>query len=421
MAEAGNGSPSSQTAPSHSTATGRGEHPFDIELVKACESVVEAYRKGERSKGSACRELAKAFQFEDTADDSELTKSKQSAYDVYIGELDEIDRDKSTAELRGRRGTGDPSLEAPGPPRATGDEAEEIFGEQNTDGGHGKHRRDDSDVEDERPKHKKSVDESLFAFLQASVEESLRLSPEARQTLVLKENYTRDIAFTKQRVLCQPFVPSIPESSWNDIIADRYADLDKIFTALTTVESNAKQTFKLGELELSSTDVFKVTKHVRTHGDWVSAWTRYQEAVKFLYPCRARELTDYQLYISRLFTAVGDSRSWQVINYDKAVRGEVGRSNSLRLSDFHSFHDLYTMHIVAASDPGRRSSAITSGSSSSRQGLPRKNEPCRRYNANLCSSQQTCRYWHCCSACGGDHRLTACTKFAPAPAPDKRK
>lgn len=419
MAEPGNGSPSSRTAPSHSSAGG--EQSFDIELVKACESAVEAYRKSERSKGSACRELAKIFRFEDSADDSELTKAKQSAYDVYLAELDEIDRDKAAAERRGRRDV----VDAPGPARAVRGETEEVIGEQDGeqdgDAESRKHGRDESVGEDEHPKHRKSVDESLFAFIASSAEETLRLSPEARETLVLKENYTRDVAYTKQRLLCQPFVPSIPESSWNDIIADRYTDLDKIFTALTTVESNTKQTFKLGELELSSADVFKVTKHIRTHGDWISAWTRYQEAVKFLYPCRFRELTDYQLYISRLFTAVGDSRNWQVINYDKAIRGEVGRSNSLRLSDFHSFHDLYTMHIVASDLSGRRSNSVTSGPSSSRQTQLRRNEPCRRFNANLCSSQQSCRYRHCCSACGGDHRLTACTKPAPATTPDKRK
>ncbi|KAI9063516.1 hypothetical protein FKP32DRAFT_1534729, partial [Trametes sanguinea] len=229
-----------------------------------------------------------------------------------------------------------------------------------------------------------------------------------QRTLVLKENYTRDLALAKQRVVCSPGCPPVPDSVWTDILANRFVDLDRVFSAVYAIDGDSKQSIKLGELELSGLPS-KPKRHVERHGHWTIAWALYQRAVLYVYPHREQELRTYYDQINGFFAAVSELEAIRIINLDRAIRGEVGRSNTLLLSDFSRFNHLYTMHVVGT---GAATQSSYQGATTPRRNVPRRvgtsNEACIRFNEGRCSSR-TCRYRHVCSICAGrDHVASAC-------------
>ncbi|OSC98602.1 hypothetical protein PYCCODRAFT_1374925 [Trametes coccinea BRFM310] len=287
---------------------------------------------------------------------------------------------------------------------------------------------EDSDDEvspggEQRARLKRNVDESLFPFIPAVQEESQQLSDDLQRTLVLKENYTRDLAYSKQRVVCSPACPPVPDAIWTDVLANRYVDLDRVFSAIYTVEGDSKSSIKLGDFELTSLPT-KPKRHIERHGHWTVAWALYQRAVIFVYPHRERELRAYYDQINGFFAAVSDYEAFRVINLDRAIRGEVGRSNTLLLSDFSRFNHLYTMHVVGAG-AATQSASLSSPTSRKSGGTRRtgtSNEACIRFNEGRCTSRN-CRYRHVCSTCAArDHVVSSCSqKASGSTGTDRRK
>ncbi|CDO77126.1 hypothetical protein BN946_scf184657.g1 [Trametes cinnabarina] len=107
--------------------------------------------------------------------------------------------------------------------------------------------------------------------------------------LVLKENYTRDLAFAKQSIVCSPACPPIPDAVWTDVLANRYVDLDRIFSAVYTVDGDSKSTVKLGDYELTGLPS-KPKRRIERHGHWTIAWALYQRAVLYVYPTESEDL-----------------------------------------------------------------------------------------------------------------------------------
>lgn len=383
---------------------------FDGEIVGQCEVVVEDFRAGRIDKPTAVGNLLSAFAF-DRQVSTEENEAKRIAFQAFSQQLDQAEDGIRQAARRGvLPATGANSADgapAVGPTQPDPDEVEQrtrtrrarITDDSDDDGG------------DERPRKKRQVDESLFPFGHSG--SSAALSPELQKSLRLKANYMRDLALSKQFVLIQPDVPPLPDTLWNDVLKNGYVDFDKIYSSVLSVSSEPKQTLKFGELELEAA-VPRVERHIMHHGNWAVAWARYEKAVVYAYPHRLDELREYSEYISGLFTSVEHGQDWKVINFDKAVRQDVGKSNALSLTDFGRFNTHFSKFLVG-SGSGTKGSSPAEGSSRAHKSS--SSEICRKYNEGRCSSKQ-CRYRHACTKCGErDHASTAC----PVRTAEKRK
>lgn len=377
-------------------------------VVQRCDIIVEDFRKGKINKAKAIIDLLEAFAFERSRS-AEEKEIKRSAFQAYTVQLDEAETDERRAAERGRQpestGAGvRPSGEAAeaGPPEPDSDEVGPRAITRRARGAD--ESEDDGDESDERPRRKKQVDESLFPFGHDGAIGNL--SPVLRKTLTLKANYMRDLPLSKQTVLIQPNVPSLPDSLWNDVLKNDYVDLDKIFASVFSVSSDPKQVLKFGDLELEAI-VPRVERKIVRHGDWTVAWAKYEKAVYFTYPHRLDELREYYEHVTGLFTSVDVSQEWRVINYDKAIRQEAGKSNAYLLTDFGRFNKYFSRFLVGSG--GRTQNTASQAESSGRTQKSASTEICRKYNDGRCSSKQ-CRYRHVCSKCGGkDHAVTACS------------
>ncbi|GBE86728.1 hypothetical protein SCP_0906080 [Sparassis crispa] len=212
-------------------------HQFEQEGVIACEAAVEEFRKSKISKAEASIQLLEAISYHDTAPEEEAVK--RSAYAVYLAELDEIESAQREAGDRG-------AIQAPGPLENSAQILTSSEALEPSSAVGDKRKRDASDDSDSE--QGKKVDESLFPFPK-SLGPSL-LSPELQLTLKLKENYTRDLALSRQRVVCHPDCPNVSES---------------IFTAFYTIDGDLKQSIKLGDLEVTASAPVKPSWHISRH------------------------------------------------------------------------------------------------------------------------------------------------------------
>ncbi|CDO76471.1 hypothetical protein BN946_scf184600.g20 [Trametes cinnabarina] len=442
------------SVPTNKGTTGRddGSSGFNQDIVDACETVVEEYRRGEVTKVDAVLRLYRALQLHEVVEAEEVNE-RDRAYRTYFSMLEEIDHDQrptnpqgagiSSSRIRSHTHESAPHQDQ----RAQGDGDERLATEQRSELGADEERRsllerlseptapkrrriedgddsgDESSRNERRTRTRHTIDDSLFPFVPSARAEIEHLSDDLQRTLVLKENYTRDLAFAKQSVVCSPACPPIPDAVWTDVLANRYVDLDRIFSAVYTVDGDSKSTVKLGDYELTGLPS-KPERRIERHGHWTIAWALYQRAVLYVYPHRERELRTYYDQINGFFAAVSEAEASRIINLDRAIRGEVGRSNTLLLSDFSRFNHLYTMHVVGAGAATQSSSA--SQASPKRIGSGRRpgpsSEACIRFNEGRCTSR-SCRFRHVCSSCAArDHVASACSqKTAGGSAADRRK
>lgn len=398
----------SSTGPSGQTEGSSGSSTlptdFDAALVTPCETIIESFRRGKVRKAEAATQLYRALQIDEVVD-VQVLREREQAYETFFEMLDQIDRDRrdtgstpradpSLGEQRGA--LPQPGLREASPP-VLPEEAEvdharsggqrDLLSRLTDPTSPGKRRREaedtgDSDEEDfdsdRRHKPKRPIDESLFPFTASDTVEAL--SDILQRTLLLKENYTRDLTLAKQRVVCSPGCPPIPDSVWSDVLANRYVDLDKIFSAVYTIDGDHKSSVKLGDLELVGFPS-KPKRHVERHGHWTVAWALYQRAVLYVYPHREPELRAYYDQINSFFAAVSEFEASRVVNLDRAIRGEVGRSNTLLLSDFSRFNHLYTMHVVGAG--AATQSSPSNSANPRRSGVSKRaasSEACIRFN-----------------------------------------
>ncbi|KAI0037985.1 hypothetical protein FA95DRAFT_1506230, partial [Auriscalpium vulgare] len=242
------------------------------------------------------------------------------------------------------------------------------------------------------------LDESLLPFMHNTP--AVVLTPSQLRTLELKSNYLRDLTSARQLILSRPDCPAVPVSIWKDVLSSVYVDLDKLFSSHYALDGDPRGLHKLGDFELVLGSS-KPDRHIRTHGDWMVAWTPYSDAVTYAYPHRATELATYKDHICKLFAA-SQHAPWRVISYDKGIRSRVGRTNHYSLGDLHYFNDLFVEHFIPGGQGGG-----TGKSSSKTQGPGARVELCRKFNAGTCSNNP-CRWRHRCSACGGEHAAVSC-------------
>ncbi|THH27792.1 hypothetical protein EUX98_g6401 [Antrodiella citrinella] len=344
---------------------------FERTTVEECEQLVSTFRQQKISKAEATVRLMQTLSVDDLIITNENHDARTEAFAVFLQQLDESSGQTAAGNVGGAPPSTPPGS-APSTPEGTAARKRERVGTIGDD--------------EQEPKRKKQVNEALLPFLNQN---SVPLSPELEETLRLKENYTRDIAQCKQLVLAQPCAPELPDVVWDPILKNSYVDLNKIFTGFYSTSGDARQSHKLGDLELY-TEQIKTDRTITQHGHWTIAFTKYVEGVLFTYPHRAWELRTYGEYINNTFAAVRDGEQQKVINYERAVRTMVGRRNDLLLTDFSRFNHLYTMHVNS-------SGAGSSSGASQAQGGGRRpvnlnpggtrtfsNEICKRWNAGKC-------------------------------------
>lgn len=393
---------------------------FDAAKVEECGAIVTAYRRCAIAKAEATLRLLEILQPEGTITEADRESYKKS-YATFLAQLDEVDKASVRASERARlqsdgAGRSEPHSETQ-PSDPTGSPSGGV------DGGRSSKRRrvsDDADSDaDDKRSGKKPVDESLLAFNTGGVNLVLAGLTEQAATLLLKENYLRDVSFVKQKIACHADCPEVPTSLWTDIISNHFVDLDKLHTAAHTVDAEHRETIQLGNGIEVVAATSRVSKRVESHGDWINAWDAYHDAVLFVYPHRDAELRHYRNHINGLFKSIAAPFAKQVINVDRYIRLQVARSNRRLLSDTTSFQDAYTMFILpaGAAAPGASSSATKA--LRSRNG--KTSEACRRWNDERCTMRD-CRYRHACALCGGAHIASKCdTSVGTRPAAGVRK
>lgn len=366
---------------------------FDNAKVVACESAISAFRRGEISKQTAYARIFDTIGIEQASATPAEKDQRRQACASYFGQ---IERARVAASPAPHDITPEPdvgrteTLSGGAPQDATARQQGLISSRKRP-------RSPFDDAEGEELSSRQRINEVLLPFREDCWQPILLAGlSDVERTLVLKENYLRDTAAIKRLILCHPRRPEIPDALWGDVIANRYIDLDKIFAALYSVDGDASERFRIGELDLVA-HTPRSTRKISEHGDWTITWVIYQEAVTFLYPHRADELRDYYNFVTGLFRSLASGERSRAINYDRAVRSEVGRSNSKLLNESNNLSHMYTQHIHAAG----ASSSATSGQphAPKRARNNRSAEACHRWNDGKCSRGTDCRYKHVCGKC----------------------
>ncbi|KAH9971974.1 hypothetical protein BGW80DRAFT_1173933, partial [Lactifluus volemus] len=139
-----------------------------------------------------------------------------------------------------------------------------------------------------------------------------------------------DPKLVKKKVLASQGRPHFPTSVWSNIISNTYVDLNKLFDFHFTTDRPSKRLVQhFGQFDIVTNEC---------------AWDQYQEAVVFLYPHRARDVTTYAKHIVETFIVVGPFPD-RVIKYDKRIRSCLAESVGLLLSDTAAFNSDYTQFI----------------------------------------------------------------------------
>lgn len=389
---------------------------FATDVVSKCEGIVEDYRKGKvQSKSGAIAAIYEVITHAGPATE-EVVRAREFSFASFVAQIDEIDALRRQASDRAA---------APDITHAdsSAENSERNQAGQTLDRGrassrspaapHGrKHSRDSSSSTERSSSKKKPFDEDILPFLtnrQSSIKVD-ELRPGVRETLRCKAIYARDVTASKQSLICQPDCPQIPDPVWSDILLGKYVDLDRIFSALHSIDGDNSETYKVGDLELSA-GPSKPKKHIASAGEWVSAFGRYKQGVLYCYPHRVNEFTAYEDHIIRQFGAVGEASATRVINYDRALRSEISRGNQYMLTDYAEWNHLFTAYIVAAGTGPQGTSASAEGSKRSRTDK-RSNDICQRYNQGRCTSRN-CKYRHTCFCGSKDHVYADCDKVPP--------
>lgn len=395
---------------------------FNETMVKACESIVKAYQSTTIDKAKATLGLFEAIDIGGADNDADRT-ARTNSFNTFFGQLDESDAKRRGAHDRGARagatatveGTSGDAPPAGGEVGDEGDPGSETEATDEADAPRAAKRKRTESNDSSTPKI--PLEEALLPFMPGNrVAIRLQGTDSLEATLLLKENYLRDVSLVKQRILCRPDCPEVPENIWSHVIANKFVDLDHIFTSIFSVDGDTKDTFHLGDVELSTASS-KPTKKIANQGDWISCWTRYMDAVLYVYPHRSVELRAYQSYLNDTFVGLKPSLGGQVIRFDRAVRAVVARGNRGTLSDFSKFQYLQTMYL----HPGGAAAAGVLAPTEGGRGRGRSNEICKRFNDGRCPDRN-CRFKHACLSCAStSHGQVDCTGGKSSAADAKRK
>jgi hypothetical protein len=382
--------------------------PVSTSVTEDCLRIVERRRSGELTTSEA------TIQLYNTLPDDERS---ESALKLYIDGCTEIDAEHAAAVRGGRwlsqcvRSAGCADSGA-GPSEERGvakDMSDEFESETDTDSSvsftRPKRRHSDSSGSDSSARSRKHPKRSAFSWHHHR-HDCVPADSSARKTLSLKANHLLDLKAAKNDLISQLDCPDFPDSLWTDILANRFIDLDKVYSGYYSLESDHKLTESVRTVDITLSTgggVSKPTKTVETHGEWSIAFAAAKHAILYVFPHRSKELPGYEEYVIRLFAAVRPSSlHYRVLNLDKAIRVQVAKDNQLTLTSFAHFSDLSTRHLIAnVDDPNSARNRRVRNASSGQQPI------CKRFNAGRCTSE-LCKYRHQCFICYGRHPIKDC-------------
>ena len=362
---------------------------------------MEIFRKGEYSRFQASSRVAKELEKWEGASDQE----KGKAFDSYLAEINSVaaiqDEDRSRT-----RGTSQPLGTTLFPDqRPNGkrirDEVEDLL-EQVSRGEH------EGEEDEQRVARKRAKEEDMPWFSLSSGSSRRSSCVETCKTLL---QFSEDISGVKSLLRVANNLPEgIPSSQWDRIIRGESVDLHQILSSMHFVQLDEERKGRLGKAEV----VFAVTdskRHVRTGGEWSSAFRRMSKAVSFLFPHRKEKLSEYAEHIEGLFAAKHTNAHSKVILYDQSVRNQVGGGQNILLTDYQRFSGL-SEAILHADGIEYRGKGKGKGEKGSDESGSSKKDICRRFNSqDGCRfSEEDCYYRHICKKCGkGGHGKSSCT------------
>ena len=357
------------------------------DVLVGCNSVIEAYRRGEISKAAAYVEIQSKL-VGALGDDRGRS---DAAFGSFIATIESHDSEVAAAASKGRGIN--PLQRSSSPPISVSDA---------------------SDIQsDGEPCSKRiKVDESAYAWVANRQSKRTNLRDSLRKTLKLIETYTLDPKATKRSLVNEPDCPEFPDSEWKNIISGRSVSLDAVLSGQLSTTHDDPKVEKIGDLEITFGAV-EPTKIVKNGGDWSIAWNRTVRATLFAFPHRIHELSSYGEYITNLFSVTHPSVHGRVIAFDKAVRKRVGSVRNLELSDFEKFADLKIAHMDSIGVSVIPGSSKDDGGRKGKRGRNwKKDELCNKWNDGKCSQEEEdCRRLHVCNKCAkGGHRGKDCRK-----------
>ena len=354
------------------------------EVLVDCNSLVEAYRKGEISKATVYIEiqskLAKAL--------SDDRGRSDAAFGSFIATIESHDSEVAAAAAKGK--AFNPLQRSPSSVISVSD----------------------AESDGERDAKRIKVDESAYAWVANRQHKRTVLRDTLAKTLRLIEAYTIDPKATKRSLVNEPDCPEFPDSEWKNIITGRAVNLNAVLSGQLSTTHDDPKVEKFGDLEITFGAV-EPTKVVKNGGDWSIAWNRTVRATLFAFPHRTQELASYGEYIVNLFSVTHSSVHSRVIAFDKAVRKRVGSVRNLELSDFEKFSDLKIAHMDSIGVSVISGSSKEDGGRKGKRGKNwKKDEPCNKWNDGKCSqAEEDCRRLHVCNKCGkGGHKGKECRK-----------
>ena len=374
------------------------------EMVQSCLAVVESHRSGDITIAQAATRFYHILPDDDRS---------EAALEHYLDICSASDRERTLALIRGNQTVG-PSTHPEGG-ETSSPEVEPTTAAVGAGGCEGSEygdssanlraKRPHSSVEAADPKQGKAKQGPPDYVWLRRPPKSQSVEACISKTLALKAEYHIDLKAAKTNLITQPDCPNFPEGLWSDVLADRFVDLDKVYSGYYTLEPDHRHTETVGNLDITLTSgggAGKPDKTIGTHGEWSIAFSAAKAAVLYAYPHRAEEFAQYEEFIIGQFSALDDVREHiKVINLDRAIRLRISRGNALSLISYGSFTDLFTRHLYS------KPSTVERESKRSKSGVSTSQPICRRFNAGRCTSDG-CKYRHICSLCSGRHQAKEC-------------
>ncbi|KAI0092912.1 hypothetical protein BDY19DRAFT_990588 [Irpex rosettiformis] len=263
--------PISNAGASSSTEQSIGSN-FRRRAVEVCEGYISQFSRGEKSKVDVIKSLYTAiFSNDDNGEELEFEAlARNASFSNFLEKVEEICQSHSAAGMRGRAIEVQPIGKAVHEVKDTAENEEEVERARSVERGRG--ASPSATKSSKKPFIKAIL--SFIANRQTCITED-DLRPELRETLRCKGIYARDITATKNVVICQPDCPQIPNPIWSNILLSKFVDLDRVFSVLHSIEGDAAETYKVGDLELTARPT-KPKKHVASTGKWSIAFECYK-------------------------------------------------------------------------------------------------------------------------------------------------
>jgi hypothetical protein len=366
MSDNGNGSSQAAAASSQTFFSFQESNPSasDSECVAKCNEIIEQYRRQENAKADSILALREIL-----LESSSIREggSLPEALAVYVSILDAFDRSVERAGIRGNgleyQTQGQEEEGRVSPSRENFQEVEKGLRRQ----------RDGSESSDEDEPAVKRVrgqlNTSKFPWHQKRVSAIATLALDIKQTFEQLERFSVDPKGVVRDILSTPGCPPFPPEQWLNIVQWKVVDLGKVLEAAHSTDLEPKQTHIIDDKVELSFRAKKPSAGILSASDHNIAFTKYINALTFVFPQRWEEYTSWNAHMSGLFHAFETSRHYRVIEYDKAVRTLVSLQRHIHLTDHSAFGELqYTFLSSFGVGPDSSESSLRGGGKSDRSG-----------------------------------------------------